>query len=294
MGITHHVSTNGFTISDLVRMGAEQALGVTPVDVSPRGMDTPIYSGTLLAHEVQPGLTATAFDVTYLLDQEFVVDMQAALVCGILLRGDPDTMEIGNIAQVAPRFEQPVLYGFGQAMRCRRHCVANRHCRMAGFILRPDFFDRFGDDITDDGLSVLRDFTTVEFRTEALARSPKLVEIANRSLDHPYNGELGQLFLESNTLSYVVEVAELLKQERRLVALIGRRHFERVMEARDILDADLVGALCSPVKPASIRGEAVAVHRPVSTTARVAAVRSMFPMHCNWSARQTIHSRWSY
>ncbi|WP_204307429.1 hypothetical protein, partial [Enterobacter hormaechei] len=56
----------------------------------------------------------------------------------------------------------------------------------------------------------------------------------------PYNGELGQLFLESNTLSYVVEVAELLKQERRLVALIGRRHFERVMEARDILDADLV------------------------------------------------------
>jgi AraC-like DNA-binding protein len=240
MGITHHVSTDRFTVSDLVRMGAELSLGVKPVDVSPRSMETPIYSGRLLAHEVQPGLTATAFDVTYLSDQAFVVEMKAALVCGILLGGDPDWLEIGSSGRVIPRLEQPVLYGFGETMRCRRTCVAQRHCRMAGFILKPDFFDRFGDDIADDGLAVLREFVGAEFRTEALARSPRLVEIASRSLDHPYNGQLGQLFLESNTLSYVVEVAELLKQERRLVVQIGRRHYDRVIEARDILDADLI------------------------------------------------------
>jgi len=240
MGITHHVATTGFSVSDLVRVGAELALGVAPVDLSAQSVETPIYAGTLLAHEVQPGLTATAFDVTYLSTREFVVDMQPALVCGLLFRGDADPMEVGSHGSVVQRFERPVLYGFGKTTRCRRMCIADRHCRTAGFILRRSFFERFGGDIADDGLSVLRDFLDVDFRTEALARSPRLVEIANRALDHPYTGELGQLFLESNTLSYLVEVAELLKQERRVVALMGRRHYDRVMEARDILDADLI------------------------------------------------------
>jgi AraC-like DNA-binding protein len=86
---------------------------------------------------------------------------------------------------------------------------------------------------------MLNCFVTPKFQTRILPRSPRLVEIARRNLDHAYTGALGELFLESNTLAFVIEVADLLKEESRKVALIGRRHYDRAMEVRDILDANL-------------------------------------------------------
>ena len=233
-------SDDGFTPSDLVRLGASLTIGVTPANMSGDLMNTPVYSGRLLAHEVQPGLTVTGNDITYLADQEFVLDVEPSLICGILLGGDDQGAYIGETGFARRAFERPVLIGFSSTMRYRRLCVREQHCRAAGFVLKPAFFERFGDAVSDDGLAILRDFSRAAFRTETLARAPKLVETARRILDHPYSGPLGQLFLESSTLSLVVEVAGLLHRERRMMALVGRRHYDRVMEARDILDADLI------------------------------------------------------
>lgn len=235
-----HVSDFGFTPSDLVRLGAKLTLGVTPADLSARTMETPIYSGRLLAHEVQVGLTATANDITYLTDQDFTVDVEPSLICGLLIEGGDEGAEIGNHGHFARSLERPVLIGFRETKRYRRTCVRAQHCKAAGFILKPSFFERFGNDVADDGLAVLRDFASADFRAATLPRSNKLLEIARRILDHPYNGPLGELFLESCTLAMVVETAEHLKEERRLVSLIGRRHYDRVVEARDIIDANLI------------------------------------------------------
>lgn len=57
------IPEQGMTLNDLVRLGAELALGVEPVDVGPRITETPIYTGRLLAPEVQPCLTLSASDV---------------------------------------------------------------------------------------------------------------------------------------------------------------------------------------------------------------------------------------
>jgi len=86
---------------------------------------------------------------------------------------------------------------------------------------------------------MLLSLVRTKFQTKILPRSPRLVAIARSNLDHAYTGALGELFLESNILAFVIEVAELLKEESRKVALIGRRHYDRVMEVRDILDANL-------------------------------------------------------
>lgn len=233
-------STEGFTGADLVRLGANLSLGVTPADLTARTMETPIYAGRLLAHEVQAGLTVTATDITYLTDQDFIVDVDPSLVCGILIDGHDEGVEIGRHGYVSRVRERPVLYGFRSPQRCRRTSVRAQRCKSAGFLLKPTFFDRFGDVVADDGLTTLRDFAAAEFRTTTLARSARLLEIARRILDHPYNGSLGELFLESSALALVVETTELLRQERGTIALIGRRHYERVLEARDIIDADLV------------------------------------------------------
>ncbi len=240
MSASPRISTTGFTISELIRESAQLSLGIRPADMAPRVMETPVCSGRLLAHEVYPGLTATANDISYLAEHELSVEMESALLCGLVLRGESDTMNIDGFGPVTKRLEQPTVIGFRRNARFRRICKAPNTSCAAGFILKPAFFDRFGDSVTDDGLVELRDFLSGDFRAETLPRSTRLIEIGHRNLNHPYNGQLGELFLESNTLSFVIEIAELLKQERRLVAQLGRRHYDRVMEARDILDANLV------------------------------------------------------
>ncbi|WP_411036361.1 helix-turn-helix transcriptional regulator [Shinella sp. BYT-45] len=238
--MTLHQSERSFTPSELLRSSAESALGVEPVDMSPAFMETPVFSGRMLFREVQPGLTVTADDVTYLVDQDLVVSVEPSLVCGLLLEGEPEAMMIGEQHRVAKSLHRPVLVGYGKRNSCRWTPAVSRRSSSAGFMIKPSFFDRFANDLADDGLAVLHDFLTSDFRIETLARSPSLVERARMTLNHPYNGQLGELFLESNTLFLVTEVADQLSRQGQLVATLGKRHYDRVMEARDILDGNLI------------------------------------------------------
>ncbi|WP_353181847.1 AraC family transcriptional regulator [Bosea sp. (in: a-proteobacteria)] len=240
MALQNLIPSGGMTASDIVRLGAAFSLGAQPVDVSPRELDTPLYTGRLLAHEVQPGLTVTASDITYVTNQDLTVDMEPTLLCGVMLKGCATETEVIGYGRVTRCPERVHLMGFGVPMRYRSPVVSGQRFLTAGFFLKPAFFARFGGDLADDGLATLQELVTGEFRMETLARSARLLEIARLCHEHPYRGQLAELFLESNALSYVVEVAELLKQERRMIALMGRRQYERVLEAREILDSDLV------------------------------------------------------
>ncbi len=232
-------SEQGFVAAELLREAAEMSLGIDPVDLSPAIMDTLVLSGRIMAREVQPGLIATADDIVYLAEADMAVEVDPCVICGILLGGDPQGMAIEDHGTVAKALERPVLVGFCDKSRCRYIGGTMVRSYSAGFMLRPKFFERFGDHVADDGLAALRAFGQVPFRTATLPRSPRLVELARRNLDHPYNGQLGELFLESNALALVAEVADLLRRETLLIAQMGRRHYDRVMEARDILDRNV-------------------------------------------------------
>lgn len=233
-------STTGFTAGELIRAAASESLGLTPAELSAQEMETPLFRGRLLAHEVQPGLTITANDITYLHDQDIGVEVDPSLICGIQISGDEETMTIGDHGAVSKRREQPVLVGFCKPSRCIRRCLPDQRDCSVGFMLKPSFFDKFDAVAADEGVTALKEFLEVDFRTETLARSPRLLELARRCLDHPYNGQLAHLFLESHALSLVIEVADQLRRERRLVASVGRKHYERVMAAVEMLDADIV------------------------------------------------------
>ncbi len=236
----YYKESEGFALSHLLQKGAEALLGVRPVDRTAASLTTPLFSGRLLAHTVHPGLIATACDVTYTADCELVVEMEAALMCCIQLDGDRECMEVGTFGCVAKCLGRPVLVGIGKKAVCRRTLVARQCTCDMGFLLRPTFFDRFGPQVADDELRILHDFVHADFQTETLMRSSRLVDIARHTLNHSYNSQLSELFLESNTLAFVIEIANLLKNEARHVAKIGRRHYDRVMEARDILDNRIV------------------------------------------------------
>lgn len=241
VGMMKHISAEGFKLSDVIRIAAEQALGVQIRATVPSGRtDTPFFSGKFVSHEVQPGLTVTSGDVTYLTDECIQSEADPAVMCALLLQGEPETMEVGGYGPITRQPERAVLFGYREPTRFQLSGMNARRSRSAGFVIKPHFFDRFGEAIKSDGLAVLREFGRADFRFETLPRSPALIDIAARSLDHPYDDQLGALFLEANTLSFVLEVAQHLAQERRMIAAIGKRHYDRVMEARDILDANLV------------------------------------------------------
>lgn len=242
MGIStsNLIPPGGMTADDLVRLGAEFALGAEPVDMAPEEKRTPIYTGRLVASEVQPGLLMSAADVTYVCDQIFTVEMEPALVCGIMLSGAPVETQVEGYGSFTRYPHQVSLMGINNPIRYSTPLTRGQRVRSVGFVLQPSFFDRFTQDVEDDGLFALRDLMSGGFRTAAITHSPHITEIAKRCIDHPYGGHLGKLFLESSALAYVIEAAQALRYGRRLVALLGRREYDRVIHAREILDSDLV------------------------------------------------------
>lgn len=229
-----------FTVERVLRRAAELALHIAPVETSARTMKTPFSSGRLLMHEVQPGLVVTASDMTHFKSQSTLLESGPALCCSVLLAGRPDRMRIDRHDYVSKCLERPVLIGYGRRVRVERPQIdaAYRSCD-AGFMLKPAFFDRFGEHMADDGLALLREFSRADYRVTTLARSPRLLGIAGSILACPYNGHLGRLFLESSALALVVEVAALIGQERSQSAGMGKRRYNQIVLARAILDAQM-------------------------------------------------------
>lgn len=241
MGMLRRIaSEEGFKPSELIRIAADQALGVTLVFPSSEQIDTPLFSGRLLGQDIQPGLRVAADDITYLTDETIYSEAEPAIMCGVLLEGAPETIDVVGYGPITRHAGRPAIFGFREKTRFKLSDMKSHRSRSAGFVIRPEFFERFGDTIKSDGLAVLRDFASGGFRYELLPRSPKVLDIARRNFDHPYGDQLGELFLESNTLSFVIEIAQLLAHEHKMISAIGRRHYDRVIEARDILDASLV------------------------------------------------------
>ena len=120
----HRICTDCFTVSDVLRTAAELSLIIEPTNNAAKHLKTPVFSGRMLACEVQPGLTASAFDITYLSDQQFLVDAEPSLMCAVLLQGDDDSMEVCGYGNVVRSLDRPVLVGFSKAMRCRRQLQA--------------------------------------------------------------------------------------------------------------------------------------------------------------------------
>lgn len=237
--MTFHHSSREYTAYDILQHGAELSLQIVPTDMSPALMETPVFAGRMLVREVQPGLTVTASEITYLINEEVVVHVDTSLSCGILFEGNPEQMLVGERHLVRKRLNSPVIVGYGLRSCCRWRPSASHKTIGAGFMIKPGFFDRFADDVSDDSLSALRNFLMKDFQTETLPRSTHLADRARLSLNHPYNGQLGELFLESNTLFLVTEIADQLKRQRSFAVTMGKRHYDRVMEARDILDSNL-------------------------------------------------------
>lgn len=226
-------------ISDLLREAAERSL---QVDVLPKvddTVETPMVSGRIFMQEVQPGLTCTLNDITCNKDQAFEALGDPLITCSVTLDGAIENARIDGYGVVENPRHRATLIGFGQPTRWRRPMKAGAYCKTFGVILRPEFFDRFADNIDDESLGVLEPFRGVP-RATVLPPSQRLVDLGNNAFAHPYTGSLDALYHESTALLFLLEVVKLLREESRLVREIGRKNYDQLMSARALLDESLL------------------------------------------------------
>ncbi|SER25735.1 AraC family transcriptional regulator [Sphingobium sp. YR768] len=227
------------SVADVLKQAAQPVLNASTHEQEEAWPERTIISGQLLSREVQAGLYVNMHDVLYLGDCAFDARKERSLSCGLLLAGEVAPIGIRGYDPVIQTRGRPFLFGLGQATQCDRLWRAGTRSRGAGVTLNPDFLERFGADVAEDGLALLHQYLQPGSRSTVLPSSRALTQIAARLLDHPYRGPLASLFLESSALQFVLEIAFLLRDEDRLVRQLGRWHLGRVTEAREMLDARL-------------------------------------------------------
>lgn len=158
-----------FRLSELANWWAEHSQGIELTDLSARTIETPLFSGIILSQEVQPGLTIAASDLTHLTAQIIEGSAEPAVECGVLLHGNEQPMEVEGYGAIARTLARPAVKGSGRPIRFRAPSMPSSRISGAGFILKPDFFDRFGDSINDDGLRAVAQFCNWRFSFRVIA-----------------------------------------------------------------------------------------------------------------------------
>ena len=233
------VALRRFSIEELTTNALRFSTRFCPSATHGDGADAgTVFEGRMLDAEVSSGLYATGYDLTYLQDRTVGFEVDASLTCGLLLDGVIDPLQVPGHDAVSQKPHAPILVGFGSTGECSTRWRHGQRCAMAGFTLRPRFFERFGDSIADDGLSALARFFCSDFRVATLPATPHLSRIGSVSLDNPFADEMERLFLESNTLAMLIEVARLVSG-REQNQIIPAHHRRLLVLACERLDADL-------------------------------------------------------
>ena len=233
-----------FSITDLVREAAERSIAVNHVVTTDPRLSLQSMSGTLMAEEVQPGLLLSGYDLVYTADGEVAGQIEPSIFCGLLLDGESQSMRIIGQAPLVTQPQRVAITGYGDPSLCTRPWRAGQRSRAFGITLKPEFFDRFAASFDGDGLDALRRFLAPGLHRYELPRSRMTVDLAEQTLNEPYGGALRTLHRESQALRFMLEVAAMLQEEQQLVQRLGRRQYDRVRDAREILD----GALVDPPK----------------------------------------------
>lgn len=226
-------------IPDLVREAAERSLQIniaTPINTDTQ---LPFGSGQVDIQEVQPGLRCEAIAMTCHTDQDLEVVSEPIITCSLVLEGCTGGVLIEDYGEVENPPSRATLTGFGEPSRWLRRLRQGHSFKAFAFAMQPAFFERFASAVDDRQLSVFEPFRQGR-QSILLPPSQRLISLGKQAFCRPYNGALDAIYHESNTLQFVLEVAKLLNQENLFVKELGRGHYDRLMQARAILDKDLI------------------------------------------------------
>lgn len=240
MGLAPARMTGEFSASDLLREAAAKAMHVAIELPTPTPIDAPMVRGMMIAHEVQPGLEIACQDLLHLCDGSFETEVDRSLVCALLVEGQSEPMLMPSRPPVEHVVGEAALIGFSGPTPCRRGYLAGQRKRAFALTIRPAFFERFEDSVSESGLAEIQ--ALIEPGGERVVSQPAaiLTTLASDMFRQSYDGPLGRLYQESLALRFVVEAGARMREHGRLRRALGSRRAERLREAKDILDASLI------------------------------------------------------
>jgi AraC-like DNA-binding protein len=231
--------TGEFSASDFLREAAERSMHVTVQHAAMTHVDAPMMRGTVVAEDIQPGLTVAAHDLVYLCDGSYEAEVERSLMCALLVEGETEPMLLPRRSPIEHVVGEVALIGFSAPTHCMRHYRTGQRNRAFALTIKPTFFERFEGDVSDAGLAAFRGL--IDPGADEVIRQPPLVLAALAGeLFHPsYGGELGRLYQESLALRFIVEASARMRDKACFGRLLGRRRAQRLRDARDILDNSL-------------------------------------------------------
>ena len=235
------IRVNGeVSASDLLREAAERSIHIDVALPAAIPVDAPMMRGVMIANEVQPGIEIAAQDLVHLYDGSFETEIDRSLMCALLVDGESEPMLLPGRPPIEHVVGKATLIGFGQPTPCRRHYRAGQRKRAFALTIRPAFFERFAESISDSGLTEIRALMTPGCVGVVPQPAAVLATLARDLFDQSYGAQLGQLYQESLVLRFIVEAGARLHEHGQLCRSLGRRRAERLRDARDILDGSLI------------------------------------------------------
>lgn len=234
-------SRQPYDVDDLAELATQLRVSMEP-NALQKHVDGPAVFGKVLVRQVQPGLFATGYDVDVLADVALSETVEPSVLCGVSLFGTDEPMAVDGYGDVHFEPGEAVLLGLGQCSRCASRPHTGRRRAYVGFTLKAEFFDGLPGDESNEDFRMLERLMDGGVSVRTFSRCPALLEIARRTLHHPYEGLLSDLFVDSCTLALVAEVGRLSANHGRSERPrdLNPKQQQRVRRAREILDENIV------------------------------------------------------
>lgn len=210
-------------------------------DKSPLMLDDNV-KGRVTVNEILPGFQVSGLSLEHLEETHYRVEEAPGLFWSVLTSPTPSHISIDGIGAADIKTYCPILLTLSESHICRGTHSAGITRTGAGCHISPDCLERFAHQYQEEAFERLANALRSETKILQLPPSGRLLSLVNQMLDHPYEGGLGNMFLEGCALSFMAELGHVVKggKGRRLTSGLSRQDYDRTQELRKILDDHIV------------------------------------------------------
>ena len=190
--------------------------------------------GSLLAHEVLPGLFSIGQRLSFATKHSLENELEGVLSCFFTVSGHLPAIEVGNLAPTQFKNGQTLTVCADGATDCRSHLEEGHHGTFVGFMITKQWLSEIDDeDVSFNGVKAQ---FYKGLSQEKVVSLPSLVSLGAEMQNPSLTGYARQLFIEGCTIAAVAELAAFFSNTDGQRIGLSERNRQHAMQAKEILD----------------------------------------------------------